>query len=173
LPKYYWARGRETILLPHNLHAQVGRLERDIPLRSLQVGSHRQGVYNSQTGISYTAKKRTNNKKTKVMTELEYDNFPQEVKAIVDTYDDNENLYEECHRIQKELEHIGWTCDYGLDGEVYYVRPTNPIQAQLKFRMPNGKDKYVTKTFNDKKHMRAYIDKVCRQEDCFLDEAWY
>jgi hypothetical protein len=40
------------------------------------------------------------------MRELEYDNFPQEVKAIVDTYDDNENLYEECRRIQKELEHI-------------------------------------------------------------------
>lgn len=59
------------------------------------------------------------------MTELEYDNFPQEVKAIVDTYDDNENLYEECHRIQKELEHIGWTCDYGLDGEVYDVRVIN------------------------------------------------
>tara|TARA_R110001599_G_scaffold19026_1_gene73280 strand:+ start:170 stop:505 length:336 start_codon:yes stop_codon:yes gene_type:complete len=56
------------------------------------------------------------------MTELEYDNFPQEVKAIVDTYDDNENLYEECRRIQKELEHIGWTCDYGLDGGVYGVR---------------------------------------------------
>ncbi len=55
----------------------------------------------------------------------EYDNFPKEVKAIVDTYDDNENLYEECHRIQKELEHIGWTCDYGLDGEVYYVRAIN------------------------------------------------
>lgn len=119
----YWARGRKTILLLHNLHAQVGRLERDVPLRSLQVGSHRQGVYNSPAGISYTAEKRTNNKKTKVMT-------------------------------TKEQE-------------------TNPIQAQMKFRMPNGTDKYVTKTFNDKKHMRAYIDKVCKQEDCDLDEVWY
>jgi hypothetical protein len=49
----------------------------------------------------------------------------------------------------------------------------NLIQAQIKFRMPNGKDKYVNKTFNDKKHMRAYIDKVCKQEDCDLDEVWY
>ena len=57
------------------------------------------------------------------MTEIEYDNFPQEVKAIVDTYDDNKNLYEECHRIQKELEHLGWTCDYDLSGEVFDVRP--------------------------------------------------
>lgn len=137
------------------------------------MGSHRQGVYNSQTGISYTAEKRTNNKKTKVMTEIEYENFPQEVKAIVDTYNDNENLYEECHRIKVELQQIGWTCDYDLSGEVFDVRQTNPIQAQMKFRMPNGKDKYVTKTFNDKKHMRAYIDKVCRQEDCDLDEVWH
>ena len=45
------------------------------------------------------------------MTEIEYDNLPERVKAIVNTYDDNENLYEECHRIKIELEHIGWTCD--------------------------------------------------------------
>ena len=107
------------------------------------------------------------------MTEIEYENFPQEVKAIVDTYNDNENLYEECHRIKVELQQIGWTCDYDLSGEVFDVRQTNTIQAQMKFRMPNGTDKYVTKTFNDKKHMRAYIDKVCRQEDCDLDEVWY
>ena len=49
----------------------------------------------------------------------------------------------------------------------------NKVNAQMKFRMPNGTDKYVTKTFNDEKHMRAYIDKVCRQEDCDLDEVWH
>lgn len=111
------------VLLPHNLHTQVGRLEGDIPLRSLQVGSNRQGVYNSQTGTSYTAEKRINNTKTKVMT-------------------------------KKEQE-------------------TNPIQAQMKFRMPNGTDKYVTKTFNDVEHMNAYIDKVCKQANCDLDEVWH
>ena len=47
------------------------------------------------------------------------------------------------------------------------------VNAQMKFRMPNGTDKYVTKTFNDVEHMNAYIDKVRLQEDCDLDEVWY
>ena len=51
-----------------------------------------------------------------------YENFPDEVKCIVDSWDDNKNLYEECARIKVELEHIGWTCDYDLSGEVYDVR---------------------------------------------------
>jgi len=56
------------------------------------------------------------------MTELEYEDFPNEIKVIVDSYDDNENLYEECARIKSELEQIGWTCDYGLSGEIYDVK---------------------------------------------------
>lgn len=47
------------------------------------------------------------------------------------------------------------------------------VKALIKFRMPNGTDKYVTKTFNDEAHMNAYIDKVRKQEDCDLDEVWY
>ena len=53
----------------------------------------------------------------------EYDNFPQEIKNIVNSYDDNESLYKECVRIKLELESIGWTCDYDLSGEVYDVKP--------------------------------------------------
>ena len=41
---------------------------------------------------------------------------------MVDSWDDNKNLYEECARIRYQLEEIGWTCDYGLSGEVYDVR---------------------------------------------------
>ena len=51
-----------------------------------------------------------------------YENFPPAVKAVVDSWDDNKNLYEECARIRYQLEEIGWTCDYGLSGEVYDVR---------------------------------------------------
>ena len=54
-------------------------------------------------------------------SEEEYDNLPEPVKDIVDSWDDNKELYGECRRIQKELEEIGWTCDYGLSGEVYDV----------------------------------------------------
>ena len=51
-----------------------------------------------------------------------YENFPPEVKVVVDSWDDNKNLYEECARIKCQLEEIGWTCDYDLSGEVYDVR---------------------------------------------------
>jgi len=61
-------------------------------------------------------------KTNRVMTELEYEDFPNEIKVIVDSYDDNENLYEECARIKSELEQIGWSCDYGLSGEVHDVK---------------------------------------------------
>ena len=52
------------------------------------------------------------------MTEQEYELLPTEVKSIVDSWDDNKDLYGECARIKAELETIGWTCDYGLDGEI-------------------------------------------------------
>lgn len=211
------------VLLPHNLHAQVGRLERDIPLRSLQVGSHRQGVYNSPAGTSYTAEKRTNNKKTKVMTsnkekieslnkamnvlnELYYftnDNETMLKQKMASAYDTLKYMKSLMTKKEQETNPFNegddyWTiennkvvrsCWDDISEELFDENPntklfkskeeaekeqeTNPIQAQMKFRMPNGTDKYVTKTFNDKKHMRAYIDKVCKQEDCDLDEVWH
>ena len=36
------------------------------------------------------------------MTAEEYENLPQEIKNIVDSWDDNKELYAECNRIQKE-----------------------------------------------------------------------
>jgi hypothetical protein len=55
------------------------------------------------------------------MTEQEYEYLPNEIKVIVDSWDDNKDLYKECTRIKAELEIVGWTCDYGLDGMVYDV----------------------------------------------------
>ena len=57
------------------------------------------------------------------MTAIEYDNLPDNIKAIVDSWDDNKDLYAECRRIQAELECNDWTCDYGLDGEIFDVKP--------------------------------------------------
>ena len=55
------------------------------------------------------------------MTEAEYENLPENVKSIVDSWDENEDLYKECARIKSDLNLIGWTCSYGLDGMVYDV----------------------------------------------------
>ena len=104
------------------------------------------------------------------MTEIEYDNFPQEVKAIVDTYDDNENLYEECHRIQKELENdeFVWYIDE-FTGKLLMFRKSNNLlvsdnyfaQNDLFERMveiANGREDYIYLNFKltfDKCHLKV------------------
>jgi hypothetical protein len=47
------------------------------------------------------------------------------------------------------------------------------MKAQIKFRMPDGKDWYVYKMFNDKKHLDNYMALVCSTKDCDVDEVWY
>jgi len=71
------------------------------------------------------------------MTAEEYENLPQEIKNIVDSWDDNKDLYAECNRIQKELEQKGWTCDYGLDGMVYDVKQVWHIDSVICFLLTN------------------------------------
>jgi len=56
------------------------------------------------------------------MEEQEYDGLPQNIKDVVDSWDDNEDIYAECKRIQRKLEQKGWMCDYGLDGMVYDIK---------------------------------------------------
>ena len=62
----------------------------------------------------------------------EYDTLPQHIKDIVDSWDDNKDLYQECVRIKLELEQNGYTCDYGLDGEVYDIKPLNKQTTMKK-----------------------------------------
>lgn len=53
------------------------------------------------------------------MEALIYDNAPQEVKSILDSFDyDAPNGYEECKRINKELNAIGWAIEYDLAAEI-------------------------------------------------------
>lgn len=50
----------------------------------------------------------------------EYDNAPEKIKAILDSYDEDcENSYKECERIINELENEGYTADYDLSGELF------------------------------------------------------
>lgn len=50
------------------------------------------------------------------MTAEQYDNAPQEVKDILDTFNEEKDSYKECERIIEELNKIGYTADYYLDG---------------------------------------------------------
>jgi len=55
----------------------------------------------------------------------EYNNLPQDIKDVVDSWDDNKDIYAECRRIEQVLNNQGWMCDYGLDGMVYDVKKIN------------------------------------------------
>ena len=52
----------------------------------------------------------------------EYDKLPAKIKAILDSHDEDKGLYKEAERILKELNKVGWTCDYGLCGGIYDVK---------------------------------------------------
>ena len=69
------------------------------------------------------------------MERNQYINLPQEIKKIVDSWDDNKDRYKECERIKKELEAKNYTCDYGLDGTIYDLRTKKaPKHKDLKVR---------------------------------------
>lgn len=45
-----------------------------------------------------------------------YDELPEEVKQILDKYDLSEANYEQCKLLVADLNTVGYTCDYDLDG---------------------------------------------------------
>ena len=56
------------------------------------------------------------------MTAESYEALPQNVKDIVDSWDEENNeKYKECARIVEELEAVGYTAEYGLCGEIHSV----------------------------------------------------
>lgn len=58
------------------------------------------------------------------MQSIEYDELPKDIRQIVDTFDDSVEGYQECNRIISELNKVGWTADYYLDGVLFDFRKT-------------------------------------------------
>jgi len=56
---------------------------------------------------------------------VDYDNIPPEVKKILDKHEDafEDEDYRGLEQAKKELEDIGYTFDYYLDGVAYDLRP--------------------------------------------------
>jgi hypothetical protein len=48
--------------------------------------------------------------------------LPNDVQAVIQSWDCNEDEYNECSRLEHELEPLGYTFDWYLDGEPYNLR---------------------------------------------------
>lgn len=53
--------------------------------------------------------------------------IPENVQAVLDTFDESKSAYEECERIQRELKSIGYTVDYDLSGNLIDLHKTKEI----------------------------------------------
>ena len=53
-----------------------------------------------------------------------YTDAPEEVRDILNSFDFDSDPYKECDRLLNELEPLGYSFDYGLDGEPYNLYKT-------------------------------------------------
>jgi uncharacterized protein CbrC (UPF0167 family) len=50
------------------------------------------------------------------------ENLPSEVREILDQYSEHDFTYETCANLVKELNAVGYTCEYYLDAQPYGLR---------------------------------------------------
>ena len=55
----------------------------------------------------------------------EYNECGYQVRRILNSFDFDADAYKECDRLLHELEPLGYTFDYGLDGEPYNLYKIN------------------------------------------------
>lgn len=65
------------------------------------------------------------------MNTVQYDSLPAKVREVLDAHSDCDNTYESCEQCKIALNGIGWTCDYGLDAEIYSVVPMSNRQFHI------------------------------------------
>lgn len=62
----------------------------------------------------------------------DFDSLPQDVKDILITFNEDEDAYEECKRIQQELLKIRYVCTYDLSGCIDDVAPIEKLVSPRK-----------------------------------------
>ena len=79
--------------------------------------------------------------------------LPTEVQEVIAAHQGSDQNYESCIELVNNLESLGWTCEYGLDGIPYGLRKQHPKQYNTMYGV--GRAKYVvnfhngTNTHND------------------------
>jgi len=56
--------------------------------------------------------------------------LPEPIRHLLNEFDDDADGYQECQRIQKRMNLIGWDLDYDLSGEITEV-------WKMKLKNPN------------------------------------
>lgn len=56
------------------------------------------------------------------------EHIPAEVQAVLDIHNQEDNTYENCGQLVKDLNIIGYTCEYYLDAEPYGLRALTPAE---------------------------------------------
>ena len=56
--------------------------------------------------------------------------LPKEVRTIVENFNMDEQSYETCETLIKELNKVGYTCEYGLDAMPYDLRKLKQISMR-------------------------------------------
>jgi hypothetical protein len=57
------------------------------------------------------------------MLATDYDALPKQVQDILESYDNNADLYKECVRIERVLSSVSYQCNYNSRGTIYDVKP--------------------------------------------------
>lgn len=64
------------------------------------------------------------------MTVEQYNKLPDFVVAIIDSFDENQDYYAECQRIEQLLKLFGYGCEWGLSGTIDEVFPLEKETAK-------------------------------------------
>lgn len=97
--------------------------------------------------------------------------LPKEVRTILENWDFDFPSYENCQKLVDELNKVGYTCDYGLDGVPYGL---SPIMVKLESvgSIMNVDTKRVYPLNNDGSYYTDESESVFLGESVENDE-WY
>lgn len=51
-----------------------------------------------------------------------YEVLPKEVQLVLEKHQNDDAEYDNCEELIKDLNEVGYTCDYGLDGVPYDLK---------------------------------------------------
>lgn len=57
--------------------------------------------------------------------------LPKEVQDIINNFNEKEQSYDNCSKLVEDLEKVGYTCDYGLDGVPYDLKEMETFDFHL------------------------------------------